>query len=669
MPNRLINESSLYLRQHAENPVDWYPWGEEALNKAKSEDKPILVSIGYSSCHWCHVMAHESFEDAYIARLMNTHFVCIKVDREERPDVDQIYMDAVQMLNGQGGWPLNVFCLPDGRPFAGGTYFPPNDNSGHNLVPWPQLLVRVADFFNRQRGDLEENAQAIMGNLLASNQPRTHTGDAVSKGDLVMAVDRILQTADPENGGFGTAPKFPPSMTLGFLLSMRASSTIDIRLPDRARQIDVVIRTTLSAMAKGGIYDQIGGGFARYSVDQHWRIPHFEKMLYDNALLMDIYSRAWQRYPDELYKDVVEETIAWLEREMAAPSGAYYAALDADTDGHEGITYLWNPGQVESVLGESAAKEFCGAYAITGEGNFENTGLSNPSFTASDLKLRKKLTPARNRLLLERNHRPQPGRDEKCIVAWNGLMVRGLARAAFVFGRQDWMVLAKRVAGWIWTRMRDENNCLASVAYGDRVRGSGNLNDYACSAEGFMALAAVIDWLHPGESTTWLRRAEQLLATIDALFDDPEAPGYFFISSEQQQLVHRKKDWYDGATPAGMSSLIQAHAHLYSLTGNARSAEILGSLEKAYPGILHTSPAAASHALAGLVDRAIGHAVIKIRHGEPTEALRKALVSKPWRQVSVIVARTEAMPAAYQLCVGTECMAPTDDLQELIAFV
>jgi uncharacterized protein YyaL (SSP411 family) len=666
MPNRLANEKSLYLLQHADNPVDWYPWGDEALEKARSENKPILVSIGYSSCHWCHVMAHESFEDEYIARLMNTHFICIKVDREERPDVDQIYMDAVQMLNGQGGWPLNVFCLPDGKPFAGGTYFPPNEDGGHPIVPWPQLLIRIADYYTRQKKDLEENATAIIGNLRASNTPHQLTGDALSKGDYLLAMNRLLDNQDPEFGGFGTAPKFPPAMSLDFLLAMRASATVESTFPDKADAIDAVLNRTLTGMAHGGIFDQFGGGFARYSVDQHWLIPHFEKMLYDNALLIDIYAKAYQRYPKDLYRLVVEETIGWLEREMASPNGAYFAALDADTDGEEGMTYVWNPAQIKAVLGDEEGEQICHVYGITEGGNFENSGLSNPALLSADPETRHALEGARDKLLQVRNQRPQPGRDEKCLVAWNALLITGLSRAAFTFGRRDWLDKAIGIANWVWTSMRGNDGMLASVAYGGVPSGKGNLNDYAYSAEAFLALAAVIDWASPGQSATWIERAREFAGVADRHFGDTEGLGFFFTSDQVPALVHRKKDWYDNATPAGISCLINVHGALSSLISDSLSREHMSQLSTAYPGIVNTSPAAASHALSGLVHHATGIAVIKAAKGTDLEPLRAELVKRPWRPV-YIMEQEAAMPeGAYQLCIGTQCLAPTDSVESLV---
>jgi hypothetical protein len=665
MANRLATESSLYLKQHAENPVDWYPWGDDAFNKAKSEDKPILISIGYASCHWCHVMAHESFEDPYIAKLMNTHFVCIKVDREERPDVDQIYMDSVQMINGHGGWPLNVFCLPDGRPFAGGTYFPPDEKRGASVVPWPQLLMRIADFYERQKEDLVENARAIVGNLRASNSPPKLTGDPIGPADYMQAVSKLLQNEDTEFGGFGDAPKFPPSMVLDFLLTIRGSVSIDVRNPSTAAAIDQLINRTLTAMAHGGLYDQIGGGFSRYCVDRHWLIPHFEKMLYDNALLIEIYTKAWHSYPKDLYRNVVAETIQWLTREMRAPSGAFYAALDADTEGTEGKTYLWTPQEIIDILGDDEGLRFCEAYGITEAGNFENTGLSHAALLDGDPHVRDSLEVARQRLLAVRNSRPQPNLDNKCLLAWNALLMRGLARSAFSFGRKDWLHLAMEIGEWIWNSMRNTDGSFCSVDYNGIPQGTAHLDDLAFSAEGFLALASVIDWHAPGQSAIWIDRAGQITRWIELHFSDSAAVGYFFTPASQQDLIHRKKDWFDNAMPAGNSALVRAHAHLYHLTGAPQHAEAFGKLTYAYPGLVRAAPAAAGHALAATVEKAIGIATLKVAKKEALHTVQQAITTRRYRTTYLL--HDPTIPGDYQLCIGTECTSPDDSLETVLA--
>jgi uncharacterized protein YyaL (SSP411 family) len=389
-------------------------------------------------------------------------------------------------------------------------------------------------------------------------------------------------------------------------------------------------------------------------------------MLYDNALLIDIYSKAYQRYPKRLYEQVVAETITWLKREMPAANGAYYAALDADTEGHEGATYLWSPGEVVEILGKEEGEAFCKTYGITEEGNFENSGLSNPALLSADAGVRDAFADARIRLLAHRDKRPQPARDEKCIVSWNALLIGSLARAGFVFGHKEWLEMAVGIAEWVWNQMRDTDRSLAGIVYGERVKRQGNIDDYAYSAEAFMDLASIVDWLQPGDSLKWIERSRELLEIVDEKFADPDGLGYYFVSRDQEQMVHRKKDWYDNATPAGNSCLIHAHASLYAVTGNSRSAEILGQMETAYPGIMNTAPAAASHALSGLVYRAIGQAVIKVRPGIDLEKIRLNLVEKPYRPVFIMEADEGSLIKSYQLCVGTQCLPPTDDLHEVI---
>mgnify|MGYP006268748799 CR=1 FL=1 len=667
MANRLAQENSLYLRQHADNPVDWYPWGEEALEKARQEDKPLLVSIGYAACHWCHVMAHESFEDDSIAKLMNTHFVCVKVDREERPEIDRIYMDAVQMMNGQGGWPLNVFCLPDGRPFAGGTYFPPDERRGHGLIPWPQLIMRVADYYKRKRADLEENAKAILGNLEAGNAPHKATGDPIQPEHYLQAAGKLLDSEDTEYGGFGGAPKFPPAMALDFLLALRNSETVDLRNREMARNLDNAINRSLTAMAHGGLYDQIGGGFARYSVDRYWLIPHFEKMLYDNALLLDTYARAWQRYPRPLYEAVVRETVHFLEREMSLPNGAFAASLDADTEEGEGHTYLWTPEQVKEVLGQEEGSAFCEAYGITGEGNFEDSGKSQPALLEHDPEIRSRFATAREELLLLRNQRTQPARDEKALVSWNALLLRALARAGFVFGEMPWIDRALAIGNWIWQRMRHDDSRLHSVAYGEEAAGTGTLDDYAYSAEAFLVLASVVDANDRGASSLWTGRARQLLEAVEHHFVDPAAVGYFYTADDHPQLVHRSKEWFDNATPSGHSALLHAWTLMEVLTGDAEWSVRIEQLKTAYPGLANAAPMAVGYALAGLVERAVGASILKIHPEADVEAARRELLKRPYRPCFLRRTQEEkSLPAAYQICIDTQCFPPENDIRTVL---
>jgi len=653
MPNHLANESSLYLRQHAENPVNWYPWGDAAWAAAREADKPVIVSIGYSACHWCHVMEHESFEDPYIAGLMNDHYICIKVDREERPDVDQIYMEAVQMLNGHGGWPLHAFCLPDGRPFFGGTYFPPEDR-GQGIIPWPQLLMRISDYYKRSRGELEENADNIVKNLIFSNAPNSATGEALQPAELLQAATGILSHYDAEWGGFGQAPKFPPSMTLDFLMSISTTQAVEGQ-PALARQINQAVVHTLDAMAHGGIFDQIGGGFARYSVDRHWLIPHFEKMLYDNALLLDAYAKGYQRTRSPLYRAVLEETVAWLQREMQVPEGGFAAAIDADSEGVEGKYYVWTPDELREILGEADANIFADTYGITEKGNFEH-GLSNPALVYKNPEKRAALETQRKTLLAARARRTPPGKDGKRLLSWNALLVRGLVSAAFALEHQDWLQLAMETVDWLWENLRDGEGRLFTVYYEDGPRHPAYLDDYAHLIEALLAVAAKIDLLHPGKSATYIQQAEELMAVVNQRFRDEHAVGYFFVADDHEALVARKKDWFDNARPCGNSSLTRAFGQLYALTGKADYATEMTEMTKAYPGIAEKAPSAIAHALAGLTEALKGIVVVKANGAADLVELATLLAAQPARECFLLRVEDAAQPEGFQLCVGNQCL-------------
>jgi len=667
MANRLSKEKSLYLRQHANNPVDWYPWGEEALEKAKNDDKPLLVSIGYSSCHWCHVMAHESFENDYIAKLMNDHYICIKVDREERPDVDQIYMDAVQMITNHGGWPLNVFCFPDGRPFFGGTYFPPEDR-GQGLVPWPQLIMRVADFYKQKRKELEENADNIVQNMLGSNIPVNESDAPLDNQLLLTAAEVICKAHDDEWGGFGQAPKFPPSMALNFLLELRLSSACEEQRPSLARRIDEVVIRTLNAMAQGGLYDQVGGGFARYSVDKFWLIPHFEKMLYDNGLLLDIYTKGWMRYRQPIFKAVVEETVNWLLRDMHAPNGGFYSSIDADSEGEEGKYYVWTPAEIESLLGQDDGKLFCETYSITEKGNFEHH-TSNPALSTSDFYRREKLFSQREILLQQRLTRVPPAKDTKQLVSWNSLVIRGMAEAAFTFGRKEWLEYAKQAANWIWENQLFDDHRLHSLCYEDNIPGvNAYLNDYTFYAEALLTLGSKIDWLKTGESNLFIQRTITIVDAVFAHFSDPSGQfGFYFTSDDHEKLVNRKKEWWDNAIPSGNSSLIHVLASLFAITGESKYRENLDTLRKAYSTFVQQIPNGIPHALAGLTSDAVGIAVIKIKGISNLDLLQENLAKKPWRRVFLLVTDDPEQPDGYQLCVGSQCLEAEVDPTVLVA--
>lgn len=671
MSNRLAKESSLYLRQHAENPVHWWPWCAEAFAEAKKLNKPVLVSVGYSSCHWCHVMARESFEQAYTAELMNKHFVCIKVDREEKPEVDKLMMDAVQMIQGHGGWPLNCFCLPDGRPFFGGTYFPPEDR-GQGQVPWPQLLMRVADFYHSNKNELAANADAIAKNLIHLTVAPDANGLSPTPQDLITAARRICENHDDTYGGFSGAPKFPTPSVVDFLLSIRATQAAD---NDRAlaTRIDAVITVTLGAMARGGLYDQIGGGFHRYCVDRDWTVPHFEKMLYDNAQLIGTYAEAWSRYRDPLYQVVVEETIEWLNREMLTESGLFATSLDADTNHHEGTTYVWKPIEIVEALGEQAL-EFAQAYGITDQGNFEGSNIPK---LRGNFKEREKFKNARKKLLNIRQQRPQPERDDKCLLGWNALVIKNLAKAGWIFGRKDWVKQAAKMEMYIWGNMTQESPSeikLSTTRYKDNSSGEGIMNDYASLAEAELTLGAYADWALGVHHTDYIARAQKLMKTAENVFRDPHAVGYFMVSENRADLSVRQKDWFDNAVPAGNSILLHAYAQLETLTGETTSSDNFYDLSKAYGGLVKNVPHGVAYALEALTRQATGWVVIKYKDLHNLDKLHDVITgmhgdgtrARAYRPLHL---RQDDAVQGFQICIGKNCLNPTDSLEIAADFI
>ncbi|MFL5949316.1 MAG: thioredoxin domain-containing protein [Gaiellaceae bacterium] len=519
--NRLANETSPYLLQHAENPVDWYGWGEEALAKAREEDKPILLSVGYAACHWCHVMAHESFEDPVTAALMNERFVSVKVDREERPDLDGIYMDAVVAMTGHGGWPLTVFLTPAGEPFLGGTYFPPEPR--HGLPSFRQVLVAVSETYRERREDVTRRTEVLV-DALEQAASSTPASEPLTESLLFQAVRRLEELHDLEWGGFGRAPKFPPASALELLL--------------RRGETDVAVKT-LDAMALGGMYDLVGGGFHRYSVDERWLVPHFEKMLYDNALLVPAYLHGWLVTGRGRYREVVEETVEYLLRDLRLPGGGFASSQDADTNGVEGLTYTWAPG-------EGAPEE-----------------LLEP-FEGGRSVLRGELdAETRTRLLELRARRPQPGLDDKAIASWNGLALAALAGAGRRLGRADWVQEARALAEFLLGPLSDERGRLYRSLRGGRTSGTGFLDDYANVAHGLYELHVATGELR------WLEEARRLASLALELFADEERGGFFLASAEGEQLVARKKDVYDHPLPSGNSMLAYVLLRLARIYGDA----------------------------------------------------------------------------------------------------
>jgi uncharacterized protein YyaL (SSP411 family) len=545
MANRLAKETSPYLLQHKDNPVDWYPWGEEALKRAREEDRPVLLSVGYSACHWCHVMERESFEDDETARMMNEHFVNVKVDREERPDIDSIYMAAVQALTRHGGWPMTVFLTPDGAPFYGGTYFPPIPSRG--MPSFQQLLLSVVDAYENRREEVLQNAQAIRDYLQASTAAVMPEADSAGTELLDRAAGALLSQLDRRFGGFGGAPKFPQAMNLEVLLRHYH------RTGDRSALDGVEL--TCRQMANGGIYDQLGGGFSRYSVDAYWLVPHFEKMLYDNALLSRLYLETYQATGDTFYRRIAEETLDYVLRDMTSEEGGFYSAEDADSEGEEGKFYVWTPDELEAVLNPDEASLAARYWDVTERGNFEGKNILHVAcppeavadeFGLSTEELWARIATIRAKLFAVREERVRPGRDEKILAAWNGLMLRSFALTARVTGREDYREAAVKNGTFIVEKLKEDGRIHRSYKDG-RARFNGYLEDYAMVADGLLALYEATF------ETRWLLEADALLDAVSELFWDEEKRTFYDTPADHEELVTRPRDVYDNATPSGTS--------------------------------------------------------------------------------------------------------------------
>jgi uncharacterized protein YyaL (SSP411 family) len=625
--NRLATETSPYLLQHAGNPVEWFPWGEEALAKARAEDKPILLSVGYAACHWCHVMAHESFEDAETAALMNERFVNVKVDREERPDVDGVYMDAVVALTGHGGWPLTVFLTPGGEPFLGGTYFPPEPR--HGLPAFGQLLVAVSDLWRERREDVVQRTQVLVDALrqAAASAP---SHEPLTGSLLFAAVRRLGELQDPEWGGFGArAPKFPPASALELLL--------------RRGEVELAV-PTLDAMALGGMYDVVGGGFHRYSVDERWLVPHFEKMLYDNALHVSAYLHAWVVTGTERYREVVEETVEYLLRELRLPGGGFASSQDADTDGVEGLTYTWAPG-------EGAPEDLLEPFE---DGRFILRGRLEPE--------------ERERLLGLRSRRPQPGLDDKAIASWNGLALAALAEAARRLGREDWLEAARELGEFLLGPLSRDGRLVRSIRDG-RASGPGFLDDYANAAHGLYELHVATGELR------WLEESRRLTLLAVELFADDEHGGFFLAPAEGEQLVARRKELFDHPVPSGNSMLAYVLLRLARIWGD-------DGLERRAVGVLRLlgdalgrAPSEFAWALNALDLYLAIPRELAIVGGPESEVARAAL--EPFDPNAVVAfgpadgvpllegkGLVEGRPAVY-VCERFACQAPVTDVSEL----
>ncbi|HEX5338856.1 MAG TPA: thioredoxin domain-containing protein, partial [Gallionella sp.] len=660
MPNHLAQETSPYLLQHANNPVDWYAWHPDTLRLAREQDKPILLSIGYSACHWCHVMAHESFEDEAVAAVMNEHFINIKVDREERPDLDQIYQTALYMLTQRsGGWPLNMFLSPDGTPFFGGTYFP--KQARYNLPAFADLLKRVAQFYKDNRIELARQGEQLAA-ALAASLPKASPGISLNAEPLTLALRQLAENFDRVNGGFGDAPKFLHPAELDLLLR-RATDAPEARH---------IAHYTLQQMAHGGLYDQLGGGFCRYSVDAGWNIPHFEKMLYDNGQLLGLYSDAWQCSGEPLFARVVGQTAAWVMREMQAIEGGYYSSLDADSEHEEGKFYVWKRNDVRGLL---SADEFAVAapyYGLDSTPNFEHSAWHLRVCTPLDeiaqrLKLpteqaAARLAAAQEKLFAAREQRIRPGRDEKILGSWNGLMIAGMARAARTFGRTDWLHSAQRAMDFVRDTLWRDGKLLATSKDG-KAHLNAYLDDHA------FLLNALLELLQAEYRAADLAFAVQLADALLARFEDKQDGGFFFTSHDHEALIQRNKFAQDDATPSGNGIAAQALLRLELLTGKPEYAEAARrSLELFFPE-LQQAPAFHSSLCVALAEY-LHPASLLVLRGNDAATWQAALCKHYLPDVLTIVLKdgdTELPPTldkprsertAAWLCAGTQCLPP-----------
>jgi uncharacterized protein YyaL (SSP411 family) len=596
-PNRLANETSLYLRQHANNPVDWHPWGPEALARARELDRPIFLSVGYSACHWCHVMEHESFEDESTAALMNQWFVCIKVDREERPDLDTIYMNALHVLTQEGGgWPLSVFLTPDLTPFFAGTYYPPDDRyAAHGRPSFKRLLTEIHNAWVSRRDRITEIGKSVTEYLRRMGAAEGE-GGALSPELLSNALGALRRSYDPKYGGFGGAPKFPHALELRLLLRLSERFNDPVALD--------VVKHTLTMMARGGMYDQLGGGFARYSTDAKWLVPHFEKMLYDNALLASAYVEAWQKTREPLFQRIARETLDYVREEMTAPNGAFFSTQDADSEGEEGKFYVWSQDELREVLGTEDAEFACKVWGATKHGNFEGHNILFRTLSDADeakshgLELadfQAKLKQVKERLYAARSKRVWPGRDEKILTAWNAIMIAAFAEAGAASGEERYAKSAAAAADFILRQMRTPDGRLfRSAGVGQPPKLGGYLEDYA-----FLADALVT--LHEATfAPKYLRAAVELAEVMLKHFRDPSGPGFFFTADDHEQLIARTKDLHDGSTPSGNAMAVTALLRLAALTGRRDLAEPAEQALRGYRDTMAEHPAASGQMLVAL---------------------------------------------------------------------
>jgi len=673
--NRLIHETSPYLLQHAHNPVDWYPWGGEALTRARKEDKPILLSIGYSACHWCHVMEKECFENEPIAKLMNERFINIKVDREERPDLDEIYMNAAQVMTGGGGWPLNLFLTPQLIPFHAGTYFPPEDRG--QMPGFPKILTIVSDYYRNRKGEVEKINAQIQSTLrqIATIVPSQGVMDTKP---LAKAYEALEGQFDPFYGGFGGAPKFPSSLSLSFLMRYWKKTG--------SKKALEMVETTLERMANGGIYDHLGGGFHRYSVDNRWLIPHFEKMLYDNALLSRTYVEAYQATRKERYRCVAVEVLNYVLRDMRGREGGFYSAEDADSEGEEGKYYAWTRDQIKDVLGKEKGTPFCAYYGVGQQGNFEGKAstLNIPSslekvaelYSMTPQALEKLLEEGRRKLLTEREKRIRPNRDEKILTSWNGLMISGFTDGFRSTGKEEYLQGAKEAAGFILEEMMKDGHLMRVFSKG-QCRGKGYSEDYA------FIIQALIDLYEATFDIVWLRKAYDLNKEMIRQFWDESQGGFFFSGKENESLIAQSKHPYDNVLPSSNSVAVFNLVRLGYLTGEEALKKRAEQILHLFYGLLSEHPSGFAHMLSGLSfffdPEEIG--VIGSRNDPRTQAMLRGInasylpnkilsLNEPERPVDenwFPFLREKGIgdiPSTF-VCKGFTCLPPAKDEKEL----
>jgi len=673
--NRLIHETSPYLLQHAHNPVDWHPWGNEAFQKAKRENKPVLLSIGYSACHWCHVMERESFENEQIAALMNDLFISIKVDREERPDLDEIYMNAVQLLTGRGGWPMTMFLTPDGKPFYGGTYFPPEDRQG--MPGFPKILLGVSQAYRERSADVEKSVGEILAALQRMSE--THQSGKDFSPDIIAAsCEKISRAYDSDNGGLGQAPKFPNAGVYELFLRHFHHSKNE-------RYLEMIVHT-LTKMARGGIYDHLGGGFHRYSVDAKWLVPHFEKMLYDNAQLLSIYAHAYAITGEPLFESVVEETAQYLLREMFQAGGGFYSTQDADSEGEEGKFFVWTADEINRLLGTEAGEVFCRIYDVSEQGNFEEKNILHPILTIEQASkyfgkeksaLETLVAEAKTKLFTEREKRSKPFRDEKIITAWNGLALSGLAAAIKISDDKAFITAATQTSEFIFDKMFRDGFLLHTYKDG-QAKLLGYLDDYAFLAVGLLDIYETL------LDRAFLDRALQLNEIMLREFWDENEGGFFYTGKSHEQLISRAKPIFDASIPSGNAMATELLLRLHHITGQedyrARAEKVLRS----YYDVMENQPFGFAHMLCA-VDQYLNPPKAIVVVGNADDPRTKALLAEVHRlylpnKVLQLVGAEQALedispllrgktqvngqPTAY-LCQNFTCSAPVTNPAEL----